>query len=120
MTTNLSNNMTTNLSNQQFWQPYIDAWQESGLSGPAFCQQHDLVYHRFSYWRRKLVSVQTNESVFSQVTYSVDKPLASGLSLVLPNGIEVRGIDQSNLSVLHGLLRGANYSLTIRPVLRQK
>ena len=31
----------------------ISRWQESGLSQIDFCQQHDLVPHRFYYWLKK-------------------------------------------------------------------
>ena len=98
--------MNTKNTNQQFWQPHIDAWQASGLSGPTFCQQHDLPYHRFSYWRRKLSQAKTSASVFSQVICTSDNTRSSGLSLVLPNGMEVRGVHEHNLSVVHALVGG--------------
>jgi hypothetical protein len=90
-------------TNQQFWQHHIDTWQASGLSGPAFCQQYDLVYHRFSYWRRKLTQAES-DSAFSQVVCSTGQVASFGLSLLLPNGIEVRGVELHNLPVVHALL----------------
>lgn len=36
-----------------YWQQQIDQWKTSGQSQAKFCQTHDLLYHRFVYWRRK-------------------------------------------------------------------
>ena len=41
-----------------FWQQQIASWLSSRLSAPAFCKLHDLSYHQFSYWRRKLATPQ--------------------------------------------------------------
>ncbi|MFV0477688.1 MAG: IS66 family insertion sequence element accessory protein TnpA, partial [Parahaliea sp.] len=38
------------------WQQHITTWQASALSGAAFCREHGLVYHRFTYWRQKLTA----------------------------------------------------------------
>ncbi|MFV0277207.1 MAG: IS66 family insertion sequence element accessory protein TnpA, partial [Parahaliea sp.] len=35
---------------QNNWQQHITAWQASELSGAAFCREHGLTYHRFTYW----------------------------------------------------------------------
>ena len=97
--------MSTN--KQRFWQQHIDNWQASGLSGPVFCLQHDLPYHRFSYWRRKLTQDNTSDSnsAFAQVLCTSNRanPLA-GVSLALPNGIEIRDIESHNIPVVKALL----------------
>ena len=36
-----------------FWHEQIKIWWSSGLSGQAFCNQNDLAYHQFIYWRAK-------------------------------------------------------------------
>ncbi|KEY57127.1 hypothetical protein, partial [Serratia sp. DD3] len=36
-----------------YWREQITLWQASGLSGQIFCQQHQLTYHQFVYWRQK-------------------------------------------------------------------
>ena len=36
-----------------YWHEQITIWRSSGLSGQAFCNQHDLAYHQFIYWRAK-------------------------------------------------------------------
>jgi len=97
-------------SRTEYWQQLVNAWSETDLSGAKFCQVHDLVYHQFVYWRQKLlktdVDARSNSSQplsgFSQVSHQSEECL--GLTLSLPNGIEMRGIHAGNLSVVHALL----------------
>ncbi len=37
-----------------FWQSHIAAWQQSGLTQKAYCEQQELRYTTFGYWVRKL------------------------------------------------------------------
>ena len=37
------------------WNGIIAQWQESQMSGMAFCRQRGIVYHQFGYWKRRLV-----------------------------------------------------------------
>ncbi|WP_419605817.1 IS66 family insertion sequence element accessory protein TnpA [Thiolapillus sp.] len=37
-----------------FWQSHISAWQQSGLTQKAYCEQQELRYTTFGYWVRKL------------------------------------------------------------------
>src|SRR5690554_3262612 len=46
---------TSSRERYEFWQQYMVAWQGSGLSGAAFCKQHELNYAQFNYWRKKLL-----------------------------------------------------------------
>jgi hypothetical protein len=93
----------------RYWHEQITAWEHSGKSQKAFCEQHDLNYHRFGYWRRKFVE-QAQEygdkpcSGFVPVERSHPGSM-SGLSLRLPNGVVIQGIDQNNLAVVSQLLR---------------
>ena len=36
------------------WQALIQQWQDSELSAPQFCQQHDIGYASFCNWRKRL------------------------------------------------------------------
>ncbi len=47
---------------KKFWLEHIEHWQSSGLSQAAYCQHHGLVAHQFSYWKRKLVTVEIPSS----------------------------------------------------------
>ncbi len=91
-----------------YWKQQIEAWRASKQSQQAFCQAHDLNYHRFGYWRRKFLE-QADEGQrqsgpdFVPVTYAAQAE-AGGLSLVLPNGLVLQGIAADNLPVVYQLL----------------
>jgi hypothetical protein len=87
----------------EFWRRQIEAWQVSGQSQQAFCRARDLIYHRFVYWRRKFQerSVDVPDSPSSALVPVTYRP-ATGedtLSVVLPNGLELRGITANNLAL---------------------
>jgi hypothetical protein len=96
------------------WSDHLQAWRESGLSQRAYCQQADLKLHQFGYWRRKLERAPShnlpalgNNGGFVPVTVQGER-LSAGLTITLPNGLRVQGIDQHNLALakqLIGLLR---------------
>jgi hypothetical protein len=93
----------------QFWQEQVEAWQTSGLSGQAFCKQHDLSYHRFVYWRRKQSRTQPDPSAsaagFVRVTQAQPASPDRELTLVLPNGVSITGIQAANVELLGAILR---------------
>ena len=91
-----------------YWQQQVDTWRVSGQSQQAFCKAHELSYHRFVYWRRKFEGRSTENQIRSSsalvpVTYR--RPTTGGgLSLVLPNGLELSGLSEDNLSLVQQLL----------------
>lgn len=92
----------TTLADQ--WQRHIKSWQASDLSQAAYCEQHELIYHQFGYWYRKLIGAQVRGSGFARVVRH-SRSGSQGLSVVLPNGIELHGVDADNLTVVQQLLR---------------
>jgi hypothetical protein len=48
------------------WKVHIQDWQTTEQSQNAYCKSHDLNYHCFIYWRRKLAgptkSIQSQSS----------------------------------------------------------
>ena len=92
----------------RYWQEQIEAWQQSGQTQQAFCKAHDLNVARFGYWLRKHRQAATPDQPnqprgFVPVTMSAPAP-CNGLSVRLPNGLEVRGIDADNLPLAAQLL----------------
>ena len=90
------------------WRPLVDAWRNSAQSQRAFCRQQDLSYEQFVYWRRKFEQRAngTGRRPSSALVPVIYQPEVAehGLSLVLPNGIEVRGIGLNNLPLVEQLL----------------
>lgn len=96
-------------SRRAYWQAHLERWHQSGQTQQAYCREHDLNYARFHYWRRKLRDdggagvARTRSSGFVPVTPS-GHGLSPGLSVVLPNGVQLRGISADNLAVVERLL----------------
>ena len=87
-----------------FWQDHVTTWQASDLTQKAYCETHGLRYSTFGYWVRKLRAPSVDResaSGFVPVTLS---PADGGLVLALPNGLEIRGIEAGNLSLVRDLL----------------
>ena len=45
-----------------YWRKLIALQESTGLSGPRFCQENNLVYHQFTYWVRKFRDESKDES----------------------------------------------------------
>jgi hypothetical protein len=87
----------------------MEGWQQSGQSQKAYCREQDLSYFRFQYWRRKLredeqQDVQRARSSGFVAVAPTRSGLPAGLSVVLPNGVQLRGISADNLAVVEHLL----------------
>jgi hypothetical protein len=92
------------------WEPLVETWRCSGQTQKAFCRERGLSYDQFVYWRRKLAQRDADQP---QRTLSALVPVtcaptaaAAGLSLVLPNGMELRGLTLDNVPVVQQLLAG--------------
>jgi len=98
----------TSQARVDFWQAHVKAWQLSGRSQKTYCKAHDLNYPQFVYWRRKFRQVEETDrrgcsTGFIPATY-VGAKTAEGLAVVLPNGVELRGVNADNLAVVEQLL----------------
>ena len=94
---------------QAFWLEHIEQWRASGLSQSAYCQQHELVLHKFGYWKRKLSATEvmtTNEASSGFVRVQVAPLLEkdTGLSLQFTDGTRLDGINQNNIAMVSQLL----------------
>ena len=89
-----------------YWGKHIQNWQQTDQSQNAYCKEHDLNYHRFTYWRRKLASKDQPSALRSGFVPVKPCPsiTPSGLTATLPNGVLLQGITDSNLSVVKQLL----------------
>ncbi len=90
------------------WEPLIERWCSSGQTQKAYCRAHDLNYHQFVYWRRKFAQHNADpsrrtSSALVPVT-GIPPAMANGLSLLLPNGMELRGLTMDNVQVVQQLL----------------
>lgn len=103
---------------QQYWQQQMEIYEASGLSGRQYCEQTQLTYHCFIYWRRKLCqAVEFNEVAPSKPMtpvspgfIAVRRPtpvypqVEEGLLLSLPNGFTIGNIQGGTIALVPDLL----------------
>jgi len=91
---------------QQHWQHHIDAWQQPQLSQAQYCRSHQLDQSQFSYWKRKVSGASNASTVSSQFTIAQveTQHTTSTLSVTLPNGVLIDGVDEMNAHVALKLL----------------
>lgn len=99
-------------SRSDFWLEQVNAAEASGVSSAQFCQEKDLNYSQFMYWRQKFqkpsVSAPATKACGFVKAESSLIHSASGLSVSLPNGIQIHGIDSANLILVRSLLEWAS------------
>ncbi|OED42557.1 hypothetical protein AB833_05980 [Chromatiales bacterium (ex Bugula neritina AB1)] len=98
------------LTREQFWQHHIKSWQDSGTSKMRYCRDNELVYHQLIYWNEKFR--QLDESGKDTQSGFVNVSLASAqsqpgamLSIELPNGICISGVNNETIGLVPQLLR---------------
>ena len=105
--------MTKPCTTDTEWLERIQSWQQSGLSQSAWCQRNDISISKFGYWKRKLETVSAarpaQHSAFVPVRPAqepVEPGAGSQLTIALPNGMTVSGINETNLSLVKQLIGG--------------
>ena len=90
------------------WPEHFKQWRQSGLTQSEYCSQAGLSRHRFKYWRRKLEpetfrSRRKRGSGFVPLQVKTST-VAPSLSLRLPNGLVLHGIDATNVDLVKRLV----------------
>ena len=95
----------TRLELKKFWKTHLLQWKESHLSQSNYCKKHNLLVHRFGYWKRKLAAriniLPSGKSGFVQLPAIRVHPSSdiSTLTLLLPNKLQIKGITYDNLEL---------------------
>lgn len=94
------------------WKKHLENWRSSGMTQTAYCRQHDLKDHQFTYWKKRLVhtdSAVTFAPVKIRRTLSSSpamNPSTLRLNLARDLQIEIRpGFDPQHLRLLITTLR---------------
>lgn len=105
--------MTKSCTTDNQWLERIQSWQQSGLSQSAWCQKNDIRVSKFGYWKRKLETVSAGRPVQNSAFVPVvpdqqpaEPETSSQLTVALPNGVTVSGINENNLSLVKQLIGG--------------
>ena len=93
------------------WQNLVSKQIESGLTGAAFCREHQINRDRFYYWRRRLknqTSNNTQPGAFLELV-PFQKNQSAGVHIRLGNGLYIevdRGFDpgtlRATIQTIHG------------------
>ena len=79
------------MDKEQFLQ-LLEAQQSSGLSIQSYCQQHNIPFSSFSYWKKKFTtspSSTPSPKCLVPIKVQSEQRHSSGVSIHLPNGIDV-------------------------------
>lgn len=68
---------------QQQWEPRVQAFRASGLSGPQWCAQSGFKLRQLHYWNRKLRPSDADASETTWVALSTSTPPVSGHETLL-------------------------------------
>ncbi len=79
-----------------YWQQHFTVWQQSGLSQRDYCQQHQLTFSSFGYWRKRLKEKGRSPSKLVPVSI---KP-SSTIVISLPSGVRIEAPLHSLTDVL--------------------
>jgi hypothetical protein len=109
--------MTKRTQGTAYWSEQNCLWETSGLTQPTFCEQQDLSYKQFVYWRGRLKRKNTLPGKPKLLKVSATPQLSGGkaapascLEVILPTGIKLHIKTEADIckaSALIQLLSGA-------------
>lgn len=90
------------------WQLHVDAWLSSGQTQAAYCREHQLTYCQFTYWKQKLtqkIAPFPGDQRSGFVPVQILPGSSSSLTLCLPDGITIEGIEENNCQLAQDLAK---------------
>ena len=106
--------MTNSNQQKDQWRQRLESWRKSGLTQKQWCEQNNVRQPQFWYWKKKLQEThnepETNKPASGFVPVALAPELntpqteRASLSISLPNGMTVSGIDHSNLALIRQLI----------------
>ncbi len=102
-------NADTKKAKRNYWANHIKQWQVSGKTQSQYCQLHQLKSHQFVYWKQ-VFATQPEKPVKPSrpsgfVSVQVGEPPTQSLTLQLPGGLRIDGIQASNLELIREIIR---------------
>ena len=88
----------------QFWKDHIENWKESKTNQRQYCRQHNLIPHRFTYWKHKFES----STELTLVPIQISEPLmqqSQTLQLSIHDKFTIKIPDQFNPVTLEKVIR---------------
>ena len=85
-------NASAKTQTQGLWKDHSEAWKASGITQQAYCEQEGISYRRFVYQHNRLMSQSKKvplNFIEAKPESAVISSQATGLQLMLPNGIRI-------------------------------
>jgi hypothetical protein len=93
---------------RRFYQKHLERWRQSQLSQKEYCRQNEIIPHRFTYWKKRLVDGKSAPT-FVPVALVKNIPASSPtIDLFIAGGFKIQvgpGFDPSTLKQLIHTLR---------------
>ncbi len=93
---------------RRFYQKHLERWRQSQLSQKEYCRQNEIIPHRFTYWKKRLVDNKLSPA-FVPVPLVQNFPAStSKIDLVIAGGFKIQvhpGFDSATLKHLIHTLR---------------
>jgi hypothetical protein len=93
---------------RRFYQKHIERWRQSQLSQKEYCRQNEIIPHRFTYWKKRLVDGKSAPT-FVPVPLVKNFPTSSStIDLFIAGGFKIQvgqGFDPTTLKKLIHTLR---------------
>jgi len=75
---------------REYWKEHLQQYVASGLSKVAYCREHNLNYHQFSFWYRKFHDDEHKSSPFVALAHTGTNTITTGKEY--PVAIDIGGI----------------------------
>lgn len=81
----------------------VEAFHQSGMTQKDFAASHDISFHKFNYWVRKLRDEDLHKNGFVKVNPSVSSTGSDFIEICYPNGVVIRAA-KSDISFIRQLI----------------
>ncbi len=84
----------------------IELWEQSGLSGKAFCKEQNISFHTFYYWLKKFRQKDDDSETtgFVPIKISKTQPVSSACEIIFPDGKRLIFHEKIDATFLRALL----------------
>jgi len=97
----------TKAGKRAYWAKHVKRWRKSGETKSSYSRRHNLKPYQLTYWVQVFESKPQAENKPSPkgfVPVQIVEPSIQGLTVKLPNGLKLEGIDSDNLDVTRALI----------------
>lgn len=107
-----SRSATSHAATRELWRRHVAEQARNTLSQRAYCERYGLTLSSFTRWRRILSqdpivdhAADRGESAFVAVAVERSAAIPSGISLTLPSGLRIDGVQTSDIPTVVALVR---------------